>query len=599
MERQDNENRYSGGRHHDHDTILRQPGGPPDPDNVPAGEMEDHRGVRHRPRTTRRDAERPPSKFFLCMATQRVFTILSRTAVQGNQQVQPYALGAVDFHDTGPIWFIATVDNDIFTIHDFDDQNTQTWVRTQTTHHRQALIGSVFAEIDVVGMAFDDDQMASIEDLASIAVSSRLVIAHGLPPVLVLVELIEFFPHHRVLLPDGSEIHIRKFQIALLDAPNVPTYNDIAAPVRATCETWLNAFIIANAPVPVAPAARAPKIRALPAAPPAPLAGPKLAAPPPNNAHKVPPAPPAPPPVPKQAAPPPNNLHKGPPGTAIQAQGRTSRPVQIKYTYLGEQRQADGIFIDESHVRWSDGSTTPFPPQWPGTVETELHIGQPTGQRFRPPGHLEANTFDVFNADSYLPFLENDTVETLMNSINQALLAEPDGRFVSESLRTAGARRLLKKYLQSPAAEDADPEDPDTLGDLRELHLNFIAAWAEQQGLNERAIVEFVQKKTSSRTNFVRQAIADQRLLGRRNRGGSRRGGRNGGRGGGGRGGGRSFGGCYTCGGNHFQRDCHQGGKPDDTQDGTAVPDGTLAPRGGGRSQGFRGGRGSGRRGHS
>ena len=107
------------------------------------------------------------------MATHRVYTILSRTAVQGQPQVQPYDQGAIDFHDTGPIWYIATLDHDVFTVYDFDDANS-IWVRTAFTHQRQDVLRSLFSEIDIVGMAFDDEQTAITEDLASIAVSPRL-----------------------------------------------------------------------------------------------------------------------------------------------------------------------------------------------------------------------------------------------------------------------------------------------------------------------------------------------------------------------------------------------------------------------------------------
>ena len=177
-----------------------------------------------------------------------------------------------------------------------------------------------------------------------------------------------------------------------------------------------------------------------------------------------------------------------------------------------------------------------------------------------------------------------------MVTINDALRTESTSAVV-DTVRMTSSRRLLKRYLLSGEAEDLDPDDPVSMGTLREHHLSFICAWAEQQGLDERTIVEYVEKKTSNRTNFLRQGIVEARGRGgRRNQ--NRRGGRGGG-GGGGRGGGRSggprTGGCYNCGGNHYQRDCPA--KIEDQPDGNA--------RGGraGGNQGFRGGRGSGSRG--
>ena len=71
------------------------------------------------------------SKFFLVMA-QRVYTILSRTAVAG-QQVVPYDQGELDFTETGPVWYLATLDQETFHVQDFDDTLSQ-WVRSGVTH---------------------------------------------------------------------------------------------------------------------------------------------------------------------------------------------------------------------------------------------------------------------------------------------------------------------------------------------------------------------------------------------------------------------------------------------------------------------------------
>lgn len=533
--------------------------------------------------------------------TTRVYAVLSRTVPTGGNPPHTYDEGELDFTDHSPVWILATEDNDNFTIHQFDDAATQTWVPTTVVHRRDDIRNSLFAVFDINGMAMADAQITEAEERAAIAVSPRVVAVLGHPdptrPTLHLVVVLSFFPDHRVRLGDGTELYISMDRIALVDAPAVASYADLQPNDRADCETYMAAYVAALAPAPPHPVPRAPKARQpLPApaaqapAPPARPKGPQLPAalkvpavpPPGQNAKKIP----APPP---HANPPPGYpVHQG-----AHFGGRTSRPVTIKYTFQGELRQADGVFVDDITVRWNDGSTTPWPPQWPGTTETELHIGQPTGTQQRPPGVTQSVQFDVFLADSYLPFLIEDSVETLMNTISEALRTESDRHGVTDSVRMTGARRQLKLYLKKPEVDDIDPEDPDSMQELRQLHLGFIGAWAEQQGLNERAIVDFVEKKTSARTNFLRQAIAEARTRGGRPRREPRRGGR-GGRDRGGRGGGRDggprSGGCYICGGNHFQRDC-----PVKTDD--APSDGTPAVRG--RGLGFRGGRGSGLRGNA
>ena len=311
-----------------------------------------------------------------------MYSILSRTAVAG-QQVVPDDQGELDFTETGPVWYLATLDQETFHVHDFDDTLSQ-WVRSGVTHARAQCALSVFSQVDIIGMAMNDQQFNDTEDIAAIAVSRRLVIARGVPPALVLVRVVSFYPELRARLEDNTEIAFERRQVALIDAPDVANFDAIPDPVRLPLIPWLQAYTAVHhppAPVAAAPAPRAPKMRPMPVAPVAVLPKVNQPPPPPPGANKGP-------------APPMNARPKGP--HVAQAQGRTSRNVMIKYTYQGQQCQADGIFIDENNVRWSDGSTSAYPLQWPGCVETELHIGQPTDQRnkgSRPPGQTETNAF--------------------------------------------------------------------------------------------------------------------------------------------------------------------------------------------------------------
>ena len=537
--------------------------------------------------------------------TTRVYAVLSRSALAEGNPLQPYDARVLDLIDDCPIWILAVLEeDDMVTFLQFDEDNS-VWVRTSAVHHREHVRRSIFAEFEINEMAMTDVQVQAAEDRAAIAVSGRVIVIHG--GALHIGDVREF---HRRLSVDihgaAGEVEVQADAIALLYAPDVVAYADLPADLRRDCDAYLAAYIASQ---PAAPVRHAPKVRAAPPAAvarkqaPAGVAAKGVAPPPPPPQGGAPPPAPKLPPAPPggKKAPQGPPIGKAPPGRPLNAPpggmfgaghlnlGRTSRPVSIKYTFQGELCQAEGVFINDTQVRWSDGSVTPWPPQWPGTLEVELHIGQPTGVGQRPPGHTEALAFDVFNVDSYLSFLEDDSVATLMNTIDAALRSESTYSVV-DTVRMAASRRLLKKYLTSQEAEDIDLEEPSTVSTLRDLHLSFICAWAEQQGIDERTIVEYIEKKTTNRTNFVRQGIVEARGRGGGRRNPGRRGGRSGGRGGG-RGGGRSggprTGGCYNCGGNHFQRDC-----PSKTED---LPDGTA--RGGRGGSGFRGGRGSGSRG--
>ena len=158
------------------------------------------------------------------MAT-RVYAILSRSALGEGQPVVIYDERPIDFDEAehAPVWILATDDGfGHFSLLQFDESATQTWVHTTVGYAREHLEKSIFAEFEITGMAMSDVQIKAAEERAAIAVSDRLVVILGNPEALHLVNLLRFHPTHQVRTGDGSVIEIPMDNIALLDAPDLP-----------------------------------------------------------------------------------------------------------------------------------------------------------------------------------------------------------------------------------------------------------------------------------------------------------------------------------------------------------------------------------------